>query len=150
MVGLLIVGIGELLRVWAAGHLRKNLAVITTGPYAFVKNPLYLGTLLIILGLGLIARIYWLLAIGLGIFIAYYAPYKKRRETQRMVKRFGQSWNHYALEVPDYLPRLKPYSRVGSERWRWHLVVENSEHLTLIAVAVGSALLGLRWWLSVC
>ena len=47
-VGASLALLGECLRVWACGHLRKNQAVIQSGPYAHVKNPLYLGTFLIL------------------------------------------------------------------------------------------------------
>jgi len=46
-VGVALIGIGEGLRLWATGHLQKNQELTTSGPFAYVRNPLYLGTLLI-------------------------------------------------------------------------------------------------------
>ena len=71
LVGLVFVLIGEALRIWAAGHLKKTKEVTTTGPYAYVKNPLYLGTLLILIGFCLMARNPYLLLIGLTFFFVY-------------------------------------------------------------------------------
>ncbi|MEK6576273.1 MAG: methyltransferase, partial [Nitrospirota bacterium] len=76
ITGLSLIIAGELVRVWAAGHLRKNLEVTTTGPYAYVKNPLYLGTLFIMTGFSIMARNIYILAIGLMVFFFYYVPFK--------------------------------------------------------------------------
>jgi protein-S-isoprenylcysteine O-methyltransferase Ste14 len=146
IVGVALIVMGECVRLWAAGHLQKNESLTTTGPYAYVKNPLYVGSLLIMLGFGLMARNYWLLAIGVAVFAVYYAPYKKRREGDRLRERFGQLWVDYDAAVPDYLPSLQPYPKRGTERWRSWLVVDNSEHSTAVAVAVGVVLVGMRWW----
>jgi protein-S-isoprenylcysteine O-methyltransferase Ste14 len=146
-IGVVVIVAGELLRIWAAGHLRKNEALTTTGPYAYVKNPLYVGSLLIMLGFGVMARNYWLLLIGIAVFGLYYAPYKKQREGDRLRERFGQQWVDYDTAVPDYLPNLRPYPKRGTEPWRSWLVVDNSEHSTAVAVAVGVVLVGMRWWL---
>jgi protein-S-isoprenylcysteine O-methyltransferase Ste14 len=146
-IGLVLIALGECLRLWAAGHLQKNEALTTTGPYAYVKNPLYVGSLLIMLGFCLMARNYWLLAVGLVVFGVYYAPYKKRREGDRLRERFGQRWLDYDTAVPDYLPNLQPYPKRGQERWRSWLVIDNSEHSTAVAVVVGVLLVGMRWWL---
>src|SRR5512143_2001377 len=54
--GVVVTFLGEGLRLWAAGHLRKNKQLTTTGPYSYVKNPLYIGTLLITIGYSAMAR----------------------------------------------------------------------------------------------
>ncbi|MEW6325607.1 MAG: isoprenylcysteine carboxylmethyltransferase family protein [Nitrospirota bacterium] len=141
-----LIAAGEALRLWAAGHLQKNEQVTTTGPYAHVKNPLYLGSLIIMAGFSLMAWSWWLLAAGLAVFWAYYVPYKNQRERDRLRERFGQEWIEYDQAVPDYLPRFTAYGRRGTARWRPELVIENTEHRTAIAVAVGVILIGVRWW----
>lgn len=146
--GLLFVLIGEALRIWAAGHLKKTKEVTTTGPYAYVKNPLYLGTLLILVGFCLMARNVYLLAIGLAIFFVYYAPFKKKREGQRLHEHFGQAWADYDRAVPDYLPSLRPYAGRGTGPWEWKWFYENSEEGTALAVALGILAVGLRFWFS--
>ena len=91
VVGLLVVAAGEAVRIWAAGHLYKNERVVTSGPYAYVKNPLYLGTFLIMVGFCMMASKFVFLAIGLVVFVAYYAPFKQRRESGRLRERFGDN-----------------------------------------------------------
>jgi len=147
--GLLIVLAGEALRVWAAGHLKKTKEVTTTGPYAYVKNPLYLGTLLILIGFCFMAQNLYLLAIGLVIFFIYYAPFKKKREAKRLREHFGQAWDDYDRAVPDYLPSLHPYAGRGTGRWEAKWFYENSEDGTALAVALGVFAIGLRFWFNV-
>ena len=148
LTGLALVIPGELIRIWAAGHLRKNQEVTTTGPYAYVKNPLYLGTLLIMIGYCLMARNLILLFIGLAVFFLYYVPFKRQRESARLQERFGDAWTEYDWAVPDYLPRLIPYSKRSKHAWRGEVFLDNSEHETAIVVILVSVLIGLRFWLQ--
>jgi len=146
VVGLLIVVAGEAVRVWAAGHLYKNERVITSGPYAYVKNPLYLGTFLIMVGFCVMASSYLFLVVGLVVFVAYYAPFKQRRESGRLHERFGESWARYDREVPAYLPRFTPYPHRERQPWSREAFVRNDEHGTVLAVIVGAAALAGRLW----
>ena len=150
--GVALVAAGEILRIWAAGHLVKNKELTTTGPYAHVKNPLYLGTFLIMVGLALIARTdpaspgwerhanWILLGIGCVVFVIYYAPYKSKREGGHLREKFGEAWEDYDRNVPDYFPTLRKYPR-GTRRFTWAMVGENSEQWTLLAVATGLVVL---------
>lgn len=135
--GALIALLGESLRLWAAGHLRKNKQLTTTGPYSYVKNPLYIGTLLITLGYSAMAMNIWIMVGGFAWFFIYYAPYKKKQENEKLVGSFGDAWSVYDKAVPDYLPRLTPYPGRGGNRWSFDVVKENSEHETAVGVCIG-------------
>ena len=113
--GALVTFAGEWLRLWAAGHLRKNKQLTTTGPYSYVKNPLYIGTLLITIGYSAMAQNIYILIGGFVWFFIYYAPYKKKQENEKLVGSFGHAWTVYDKAVPDYLPRLTPYPEQGHE-----------------------------------
>jgi len=132
---------GAFWRVWGCGHLRKNQAVISSGPYAHVRNPLYLGTLLNLFGFGLAAGheviLYGLLPLGLLVFTFYYVPKKERVESERMRKRFGAEFDEYHDAVPGYLPQLRRWPKAKTERMSWALVVENSEVETLLLILMG-------------
>jgi protein-S-isoprenylcysteine O-methyltransferase Ste14 len=147
VLGLFLVVLGEGLRVWATGHLQKNQEVTTTGPYAYVKNPLYLGTFLIMVGFCLIANQLLEMAVAVGVFIFYYAPYKKRREAERLAQYFGQVWVDYEAHVPDYFPRWTPYERRGKARWSLQRFFNNSEHETLSLVLLGVAIMSLKMFI---
>ncbi len=146
LAGLVVVVAGEAVRIWAAGHLYKNERVTTSGPYAYVKNPLYLGTFLIMTGLCVMASNYVLLVIGLAVFAAYYAPFKQRRESDRLRERFGENWMRYDREVPGYLPRLTPYAGRDHLPWQWEALIRNDEHGTAMAVGVGIMVLAWKLW----
>lgn len=142
--------VGELLRLWAAGHLEKNKDLCTSGPYAYVKNPLYVGTFLILVGfvvMGMNAYVFAAGAIGLVAFFAYYLPYKKRREGERLKRLFGERFEDYDAKVPDFLPRLTPYG-AGSSLWKLSTALENSEHWTFMAAVIGGVAIWLRFWLG--
>lgn len=139
------------IRMWAAGHLVKNKILTVTGPYAYVKNPLYIGTFFGMIGFALLAigdpvlpwylrTLNWML-LGFGIltFIMYYVPYKKKREGDRLRENFGEAWDHYDRSVPDYFPSLTRYERAGDARWSWAAACDNSEQWTPLAIAVGVA-----------
>ncbi len=141
LVGLIITCLGESLRLWAAGHLRKNKQLTTTGPYSYVKNPLYIGTLLITIGYSAMARNIWIMIGGFVWFFIYYAPYKKKQENQKLIGSFGDAWTVYDKAVPDYLPRTSPYPGRGTNLWSFDVVKENSEHETAIGVLIGIAVM---------
>jgi len=147
VVGLAITALGEGLRIWAAGHLQKNREVTTTGPYAHVKNPLYLGTLLILTGLCLCAAQWTILVGGIALFALYYVPFKKKREANRLRDTFGVVWDEYDCAVPDYIPRLRPYAKRGTRTWAWSRVIANSEAETALATLTGILLITSRFFL---
>ena len=99
---------GLALRAWATGHLRKNDALATSGPYAFTRNPLYLGSFL--LGVGFtIAAGRWILALAFAVlFLGIYVPVM-RVESVTLAKLFGESYRRYQEAVSLFWPRLSPY-----------------------------------------
>lgn len=139
--GVIVVLLGEALRIWGAGHLVKTEEMITSGPYAYVRHPLYLGTTLILIGFCMMARTWVLLIIGLLAFIFEYLPRKNKIETQRLIDKYGQEYEKYASSVRPYLPHLRPYSGRKNARWSLKKVVKNSEHKTLIAIIIGIILM---------
>jgi protein-S-isoprenylcysteine O-methyltransferase Ste14 len=145
-LGLAIISLGEALRFWAAGHLRKNDVLTTTGPYAYVKHPLYIGTTLITIGFCIMADSIYILAVALLVFSFYYLPYKNRGEDERMKRLFGEAYLDYAEEVPDYIPRSSPYGKSGG-KWRWRTFIRNSEEGIVALEAIAVFLIGMRLWI---
>jgi protein-S-isoprenylcysteine O-methyltransferase Ste14 len=103
------VAAGVWLRAYAAGYVRKNTELTTTGPYAHTRNPLYLGSLSIALGFAAAAGSWSLLALLLGSFAAIYWP-TIRSEEAFLRERFA-NFDAYAAAVPRILPRLLPARR---------------------------------------
>jgi protein-S-isoprenylcysteine O-methyltransferase Ste14 len=105
---------GLLLRAWASGHIVKNSRLATSGPYAYTRNPLYLGNFL--LGLGFtIGSGWWPLGILFAIlFLGIYLPVM-RVESETLAQLFGESYQRYARGVPIFLPRVTPYKSGESQ-----------------------------------
>ena len=113
-IGFLFVACGESIRFWAAGHLRKTVLLITSGPYRYTRNPLYLGRLLIFTGLCIMARLppdlHWaVLLVGYAIFFGYYLPRKERVEPTRLREIHGAAYAQYHAAVPALFPSLSAY-----------------------------------------
>jgi len=108
LAGAIISLLGLGLRAWSAGHIRKNDALATSGPYAHTRNPLYLGSFL--LGLGFtVASARWPLALlFVALFLGIYFPVM-RVEASTLAGLFGESYKSYAGAVPLFFPRLSPY-----------------------------------------
>src|SRR4030042_589837 len=140
VVGILLIILGESIRIWAAGHLHKNEILTVSGPYAYVKNPLYIGTILITTGFCILANNIYLLAASTFMFCFHYIPYKKRVEGDRLRKIFVSQFEDYDQNVPDYIPRRTPYSSQKNP-WRFGSFIENSEEGILMIVVAGILLI---------
>jgi len=135
-IGMFLIFLGEAIRIWAAGHLQKNEVLTVTGPYGYVKNPLYIGSIFITTGFCIMADNIYLLAAAFFMFCFHYIPYKKKVEGDRLKKHFGAHYEDYDEKVPEYLPRMKRYSEQKGS-WRVKHLFENSEEGILLIVLAG-------------
>jgi protein-S-isoprenylcysteine O-methyltransferase Ste14 len=147
-IGFVFVALGESVRFWAAGHLRKTVELITSGPYRYSRNPLYLGRLLIFTGLCIMARMPYyanLIVLGLGylVFFGYYLPRKERVEPDRLRQTHGEAYERYFRAVPALLPTLTPYSEGASSGWSSERMLRNREHW--MVVVLGGITLVMLW-----
>ena len=110
--GIAIMGLA--LRAWAAGHIRKNDALATSGPYAYTRNPLYLGSFILGLGFTISSGRPWLGLLFAALFLGIYLPVM-RVEATTMVQLFGEDYTRYANDVPLFFPRLKRYKDQKTE-----------------------------------
>jgi protein-S-isoprenylcysteine O-methyltransferase Ste14 len=106
--------VGVLLRAWASGHIRKNDALAVSGPYAYTRNPLYLGSFILGLGFTIAAGRWWLGILFAALFLGIYLPVM-RVESATLAQLFGDSYQAYSENVPLFLPRVTPY-RSGATR----------------------------------
>jgi len=105
--GFAVAAVGVLVRALASGHISKNAALVTTGPYAYTRNPLYLGSIIIAVGFLIAARNVWIGVAVLAMFAFIYLPVITAEE--KYLRSAFPAYDRYASEVPRFLPRLTPY-----------------------------------------
>jgi protein-S-isoprenylcysteine O-methyltransferase Ste14 len=138
-VGLPVAALGLALRAWAAGHLEKNLALAGSGPYARVRNPLYLGTLTAAAGLAIAARRWELAALFAAVFGLVYLPVVELEE-QHLRELFPE-FEDYARRVPRLIPSLSARREKGRKPFRWSVYRRNREYEALAGFLAGVAVL---------
>jgi protein-S-isoprenylcysteine O-methyltransferase Ste14 len=145
LCGAAVAILGLLLRGYAAGHLRKHQQLATSGPYAFTRNPLYLGSAFLAAGFS-VASHSWISTLLLAAYLAIFYPVVIRREQTELEKHYGSAFLEYASRVPAFWPRLTP-ALPSTERFSWPLYCKNREYEALIGLAVAMAILwALMMW----
>jgi len=107
LLGALVGLVGLWIRASAAGHLHKQEVLTVTGPYAYTRNPLYLGSAILALGVGIAAH-RWISLAFLGVYFALFYSVVMWREETELRLRHGASFEEYFRAVPLFLPRLIP------------------------------------------
>jgi hypothetical protein len=104
---------GLALRAAAAGHIRKNRELTATGPNAYTRNPLYMGSILIAVGFIVAARNPWIALATLLMFVIIYLPVIRAEENY--LRSAFADYDQYAAQVPRIFPRLTPYRPPASK-----------------------------------
>lgn len=127
--GVAVIGIG--VRTWACGNLKKEKELTTSGPYRYMRNPLYLGNLILGMAIVIAAQSWWVLAFFITYFLIFY-PVLVRIERERMADLFPERYREYSAKVPLFFPSLR--SKIVSEKGRfsWELYNKNKEYRALI------------------
>jgi protein-S-isoprenylcysteine O-methyltransferase Ste14 len=137
-IGLPISLAGLALRGWAAGCLAKNRELATGGPYAYTRNPLYQGTLLVAVGLVAAARSVWLGVLFAAVFFLVYLPVIQNEEQH--LRRLFPEYAEYAERVPALWPRFTSVKR-GRNPFQLALYLRNQEYQSGAGLAAGMLLL---------
>jgi protein-S-isoprenylcysteine O-methyltransferase Ste14 len=128
IAGTLVLLPGLVLRGLASGHVQKDKQLTISGPYAYTRNPLYLGSLMLAGGFATAARSWWIVAVMLLMFAAIYVPVIAGEE--RYLRQTFPEYDDYARHVPRMLPRLTAYgsrqSAYSSARYWKHREYEAS------------------------
>ncbi len=142
-LGIVLVLLGEALRLWAngyVGHQKINSTqkwrndpkigrLITAGPYAFIRHPLYVGTFLIGAGFCVVVRNVGLALAALIFFVLVYRP-KAQSEEVVILEQWGEDYATYQRSVSRWFPALRPYpQRQG--KWSWAGIKASKELKTL-------------------
>lgn len=137
--------LGLSIRAWAAGHIRKNAQLATSGPYAFTRNPLYLGSFLLGLGFTIASGRWWLGLLFAALFLGIYLPVM-RVEASTMAEMFGQEFEIYRRAVPLFFPRLAPFRQIESARNKFDgtLYLRYREYRAALGLVIAWGLLLLK------
>jgi len=131
--GLVVAAIGEAIRVWAAGHLEKSREVTTSGPYRWMRHPLYVGSTILALGVVIAVRSY-VVGVLAAIYLGATMTAAIRTEEAFLRRTFGDAYDRYA--------RAKDYD--AGRRFSLERAVRNKEYRAVLGTAAGFALLALR------
>ncbi|MBW1715623.1 MAG: isoprenylcysteine carboxylmethyltransferase family protein [Deltaproteobacteria bacterium] len=117
--GGVLVFLGIAVRLWASGHIKKNKALATDGPYAYVRHPTYVGNITLGFGFALASGLWWSLPLFIFILFAFY-PHAIHQEDENLHRMFKQDWEQWRKRTRALIPRLTPY-RPG-QRGRWSVM----------------------------
>ena len=142
LIGASVSLIGLALRAWAAGHIRKNAQLATSGPYAFTRNPLYLGSFLLGLGFTIASGRLLLGLLFAALFLGIYLPVM-RVEASHLAELFGKEFETYKRSVPLFFPRITPFRQNESavNRFDGSLYLRYREYRAALGLLVAWGLL---------
>jgi protein-S-isoprenylcysteine O-methyltransferase Ste14 len=146
MFGVPVIVLGLTVRALASGHLRKNEELTTTGLYAYTRNPLYLGSLLLAAGFLMAAKSLWITMAAAIIFLIIYIPVIRFEEA--FLRGRFREFDEYAKNVPVLLPRLSAF-RHHNQLFSWPLYWKHREYNAATGtIAILIALVAKRAWIS--
>jgi protein-S-isoprenylcysteine O-methyltransferase Ste14 len=147
-----LAGLG--IRGWASGYLRKNQELATSGPYAYTRNPLYLGTFLLGLGVSICAGSWWFICVFATIYLLIYLPVMIA-EAETLKGLFPDEYALYSGRVPLLIPRLTSRESFPPVRgpapgrlFDFSLYIRHREYRALIGFVTALAILILKAWLA--
>jgi len=147
IIGAVLIVVGLVIRGVASGHLSKNEQLATSGPYAYTRNPLYLGSVVIAAGFAIAARSLWIALILIAVFVAIYLPVI-RSEENYLAERFP-AFADYTRRVPKFVPRFRKL-RNDRGSFSWSLYCKHREYnasigsAAIVAVLMAKLLWGSR------
>ncbi len=140
LIGILLISAGAFVRSLSAGMLHKSQQIATTGIYAVVRNPLYFGSLLMLVGVNVIIAnpVAWV--VSLLLFTITYIP-TILGEEEGLASDFGDAWVVYKNSTPRLIPNPLKLPELRHTRWSARQWYRNHEHNTILAVLAILALL---------
>jgi protein-S-isoprenylcysteine O-methyltransferase Ste14 len=128
LAGALMGAVGLGIRGWAAGYLRKQEELAVAGPYAYTRNPLYLGSAVLLVGLALAASSWISAALAVAYFAVFYSAVMRREEAD-LRQKFGPVFEEYARAVPLFFPRWSAFrAETANGVFSWRQYWRNREY----------------------
>ncbi len=142
-LGLALVVLGLGIRSWSAGTIRKHDSLTTIGPYALVRNPLYVGSFLMMFGFAtLLNDTLSLIFVAGPMFVLYWSQVKV--EEKYLAGRYPLDWENYANSTPRFIPyKYSSKWRSGWSKAQW---LSNREYQAILGSLVGISGIALLCW----
>ncbi len=131
--GFIVSMAGEAIQVWCFACINKNKELSTNGPYAIMRNPMYIGRYLLILG-GIITTGSWILVALYTIIYYFYMVNRVKREEDVLIKIFGNNYGEYCKQVNRFVPTFRRINWKDILYFKWNLFFKNHAHYNLVAV----------------
>jgi protein-S-isoprenylcysteine O-methyltransferase Ste14 len=141
-IGFAVALIGLAIRAWACGHIRKIRELDTSGPYAYTRNPLYLGSLIIAIGFGIASGVWWLAILTLAFFASIYLPVINV-EAEELENVMGNDYREYAANVPLFFPRLTAWKK-SARKFDFQLYSRHGEYNAALGLFAAAAILAAK------
>jgi len=116
LAGIPFIILCTLVRVWASGHVMKNKILATDGPYAYVRHPLYVGNILLLVGFSISSGLWWSYLLMVVALLFYYPPTIKY-EDSKLHKLFATDWEKWRGVTKALIPSFKPYPCEEKGNW---------------------------------
>lgn len=128
--------IGALIRLWASGHVKKNKELATDGPYAFVRHPLYVGNILLLVGYSLASSLWWSYVLMVALLLFYYPP-TISYEDNKLRNFFGEAWENWSKTTYALIPTLPTKSNQMGSSWSFRQSLMQNAEPVIIAYLIG-------------
>lgn len=132
ILGTVIAALGIAIRMWAAGHVKKNKVLATDGPYAYVRHPLYVGNILLLLGFSIASMLWWSYLL-MAVLLWFYYPPTIAYEDSKLHDIFGEQWENWSKDIHALIPTFK--NRAGSSNSDWSFkqsLMQNGEPVIVV------------------
>jgi len=136
IIGGIIAAIGAAVRLWASGYVMKNKQLATTGPYAYVRHPLYVGNILLLVGFSIASTQWWSFVLMAALLWFYYPP-TISYEDNKLRDLFGDEWVQWSKNIHALIPTFG--AKAGSAKSGWSFkksLMQNAEPV-IVAYLIG-------------
>lgn len=140
MLGFSVAFVGEMIQVWCFASLDKNQKLAIEGPYMFMRNPMYAGRYILLMGCLLTTGHLWLIP-ALSVVYYFYVVNRIKREERRLQELFGKAYEDYCKKVHRFAPTLHAVQIDSVFFFKWTLLVRNHGLQNLAAMLMGFLLL---------
>ena len=134
LIGAGIAAVGALIRLWASGHVMKNKELATDGPYAFVRHPLYVGNILLLVGFSIASSLWWSYVLMIALLLFYYPP-TIAYEDNKLKNFFGEAWIEWSKTTHALIPTWPKRTTDSAQASTWSFkksLVQNGEPIIVI------------------